>query len=149
MINLEEFITESNRIEGILREPLPVEIKAHKDLLALGEISIGDLGCFVGKIQPGAILRCEPGRDVRVGNYYPPPGGPEIPQRLRTLLEEANDGVSPYHIHLAYENLHPFTDGNGRSGRALWLWQHQGFIMLGFLHQFYYDTLSAGSGRKV
>ncbi len=148
MINLKQFVAESNRIEGILREPLPVEIKAHEDLLALGEISIGDLGHFVSKIQPGAILRCEPGRDVRVGNYIAPPGGPEIPQQLRILLQQANECFSPYHIHLAYENLHPFTDGNGRSGRALWLWQRHGVADLGFLHQFYYDTLSAGSGKS-
>jgi hypothetical protein len=37
----------------------------------------------------------------------------------------------------------PTTDGNGRSGRALWLWCMRGRAPLGFLHQFYYQTLGA------
>ncbi len=63
--------------------------------------------------------------------------------------------LPPYISHVAYENLHPFTDGNGRSGRALWLWQMMHGTMrqvnmardLGFLHTFYYQTLNASDGR--
>ena len=39
-------------------------------------------------------------------------------------------------------------DGNGRSGRALWLWQmvnqHNYDMRLGFLHLWYYQSLQAG-----
>jgi Fic family protein len=42
-------------------------------------------------------------------------------------------------------------DGNGRSGRAIWLWQmlrQEGGAPLGFLHHFYYQTLEAQDVRK-
>ena len=56
--------------------------------------------------------------------------------------------ATPFGIHLRYETLHPFMDGNGRSGRILWAWQmlHHDIapgIRLGFLHAFYYQTLAA------
>jgi len=143
MWTLEDFITESNRIEGINRDPTQEEISAHEVLLANKEITVKDLEAFVSIIQPGAVLRSRPGLDVRVGNYYPPPGGPEIELRLEELLRTAYPVINSYPTHLAYEQLHPFTDGNGRSGRTLWLWQIGGKAPLGFLHSFYYQTLIA------
>jgi len=142
---LKGFIWESNRIEGILRNPTQEEIAAHEILLANKEVTVRDLEAFVSIIQPGAILRRRIGLDVRVGNFYPPIGGPEIELRLEELLQRIhpNRPSNSYQTHLTYEQLHPFTDGNGRSGRALWLWQIGGKAPLGFLHSFYYQTLEA------
>jgi hypothetical protein len=75
-----------------------------------------------------------------VGRHLPPRGGPEIRNHLLDLL--LNDDLSAYEQHVAYEVLHPFTDGNGRSGRALWAWRVRDFP-LGFLHTFYYQTLDS------
>ena len=143
-MTLTKFIEESNRIEGILRPPTDREIAAHENFLALDEITIPDLERFVSYVQPGAELRSKRGMDVRVGNHYPPPGGPNVVERLYRQLVQLND-FSAYDIHIAYEMLHPFTDGNGRSGRALWLWMMGGDAPLGFLHHFYYQTLEAAS----
>ena len=142
---LKGFVWESNRIEGIMRDPTQEEIVAHEVLLVNRELTVKDLEAFVSIIQPGAILRNRVGLDVRVGDFYPPIGGPEIKLRLEKLLYAIRPSrpSDSYQTHLAYEQLHPFTDGNGRSGRALWLWQVGGKAPLGFLHSFYYQTLEA------
>ena len=142
MWTLEDFVRESNWIEGILRDPTEDEIRAHERLVSLDKITVMDLEIFVTLVQPGAVLRSQIGRDVRVGNHIAPRGGPDIEFSLINILDRAGDrGV--YETHLAYEKLHPFTDGNGRSGRALWLWHMGGNAPIGFLHQFYYQTLDA------
>ena len=86
---------------------------------------------------------------VRVGDHIAPPSGPKLMSRLQDLLDRVNrKQVRPHQAHVEYENLHPFSDGNGRSGRALWLWMRQGDAPVGFLRQFYYDTLASSDARK-
>jgi hypothetical protein len=142
--NIEDFVRESNRIEGIARDPTPYEVAATQAFINITFPTTADLEAFVGIVAPGHRLRDKHGLDVRVGNHIAPAGGPEIRQALDTIMWRVADGADSYHpwqCHVDYETLHPFTDGNGRSGRALWLWQMQA-APIGFLHQFYYQTLS-------
>lgn len=149
VLTLNDFVRESNKIEAILREPTPEEVGATSDFLQLAEIKVFDLVSLVGVLQPGAVLRDSVGLNVYVGNHVPPSGGPHIRDHLRSHLGLVNKNMmTPYELHVVYEMLHPFTDGNGRSGRTLWAWQMLHFnilpgIELGFLHAFYYQTLSA------
>ena len=144
-MNIIEQIRESNMIEGIFREPLEREIIAHRQVLALEQIAIDDLEAFVSVYQPNAQLRAGPGMNVTVGAHRPPPGGISIVYRLDDLLTQVNSEIiDPWTAHVRYECLHPFTDGNGRSGRVLWYWmmrKHPKKAELGFLHAFYYQTL--------
>ena len=159
-MDLLDFVRESNRIEGIHRPPSPAEMKAHYQFLALENPTVADLETFVS-IVAGKELRQHHGMNVRVGRHIAPAGGPEMAGTLGFLLDTIKRGMDPYTAHLRYESLHPFMDGNGRSGRALWLWQmlrapgdkwawmvRDGALRIGFLHAFYYQALD-GTNKET
>lgn len=146
MVDLAAFLLESNKIEGIVGAR-PAELDAAEAFLRLPDLSIGDVIRFVAATQPGAVLRDRASLDVCVGDYRPPHGGPAVAHMLASILAWINDSkLTPFEAHRDYESLHPFTDGNGRSGRMIWLWQMlrdgRG-VSLGFLHTWYYQSLAA------
>lgn len=66
---------------------------------------------------------------VRVGKYVPPPPA-EVSGLMLELLEwwnkaatELSPVLSSAIVHYRFESIHPFADGNGRTGRALALWE--------------------------
>ncbi|MEE9499624.1 MAG: Fic family protein [Nitrospinaceae bacterium] len=153
--HLRQFLTESNKIEGIKRprEWMYKEVENAAYFLKGETVTIHGLKDLVRALQPGAKLRDKPGMDVMVGSHFPPRGGPRIAGELETLLDRYLNPnariASPAYIHQWCESLHPFTDGNGRSGRMLWLWQmvNQGHGYRpewGFLRHFYYQSLEHG-----
>jgi len=146
-----DFIRESNRIEGIYHEPTTDEIAAYVHLSGCDKLTVSDIETFVTLTTKqggpyGAVLRRKPGMNVMIGGFLPPPGGPRIEVQLGMLLGDINmhhygHMSLLFEDHIRYEQLHPFSDGNGRSGRAIWWWQNGCDAPIGFLHQFYYSTL--------
>lgn len=94
----------------------------HEDLLKLHAIIASDV------MDQGKAGRY---RDilVRVGRYLPP--APEMVSGLMSELlnwwnQEAtrwSPVLSSAIIHFRFEDIHPFADGNGRTGRTLALWE--------------------------
>lgn len=137
-------------IEGIYRNPTDSELTEHNRFIGIERLSITEIQNFLSVYQPDARLRDKPGMNVAVGKHVPPKGGPEVVHELQKLIDKINSGdIDTYAAHCKYETLHPFTDGNGRSGRAIWYWMMRShtFSTLGFLHAWYYQSLQRVSRR--
>jgi len=137
---------------------LPISVRllcdAHRLLLA---------GARGGGKQPGELRRSQnwiggsrPGRAV----FVPPPPDrvPALLADLERFIHEAEPGLPPLVrialVHVQFETIHPFLDGNGRIGRLLIaaLMEHWGLLpeplmyLSGYLKQNqgeYYRRLSA------
>ncbi len=94
----------------------------HEDILTLHKL-----------IAAGVMDQGEAGRyrqiDVRVGRHNPP-SHQLVSGLMKELLEWWNGRSTAWSpiitsslIHHRFEEIHPFGDGNGRTGRALALWE--------------------------
>lgn len=140
-----EFQKQSNLIEGIV-ETTNKEVSALYKFVHIKKVTVKSLVKLAQIFQPNAELRDKVGMNVRVGNHSPISGGTQVVTELKRILKDI-DKTDSYTLHCEYEMLHPLTDGNGRTGRALWLWKKmremssQGLRPLPFLHSFYYQAL--------
>lgn len=94
----------------------------HRDILTLHKI------LAAGVMDQGDAGRY---RDIQVYvGRYTPPAQQLVSGFMAELLEWWNEHVREWSpvissaiLHYQFENIHPFADGNGRTGRALALWE--------------------------
>ena len=94
----------------------------HADILALHKI-------LAGKVMDQGEAGKYRMIPVRVGKYLPPPPGAvsglmfELLEWWNAAAKKLSPVLSSAILHYRFEAIHPFADGNGRTGRALALWE--------------------------
>jgi Fic family protein len=94
----------------------------HADVLALHRILAGEV---MDQGEAGKYRMIA----VRVGQYRPPPPDAvsglmfELLEWWNTAAKKLSPVLSSAILHYRFEAIHPFADGNGRTGRALALWE--------------------------
>lgn len=93
---------------------------------ALGMSSIEHSPEVADAIKLGQFIELNKNRSglrtcgVRVGSQICPPSH-RVPELLATLWE-SRDIMKPIEFYKAFEQIHPFVDGNGRTGKVLLNW---------------------------
>lgn len=136
-----DFLDQSNRIESeysadalkaakkAWRYARKVEKMSVTDLLEIHRILMADLNPIIaGKLRNGTVWIG--GKMLPFISYV------LLEQELGWVFEQMNDSSEFEYIdsprraeerakanHISYENIHPFFDGNGRTGRILYNWE--------------------------
>lgn len=86
----------------------------------VGPLVLDDALSLGRKIEPITNYHGVRTAQVTVGASVPP--RPEKINRLLVHLFESMDNFSPIEFYKEFELIHPFTDGNGRTGKIILNW---------------------------
>jgi len=105
-------------------QPLSEELLFHWHKLLMQGSSISGVGRW--RIDPGP-MQVVSGSAVNPKVHFEAPPSDQIPEEMNTFINWYNESresicqgpVRSALVHLYFESIHPFDDGNGRIGRAL------------------------------
>jgi hypothetical protein len=114
-------VADSLRRSGETQQPSEAVIAAHRGFLAANEPRVANLEILAAYLAPGATLREGPVTSEPADHYGTVPS---LPDALADLLALTRSGLaSADEAVQLFAMLRPFTMGNGRVARALWLWR--------------------------
>lgn len=149
-----KFLYQSNKIEGVMNtQALHDAIKAYDHLSEYDSLSHENVKetheVLMENRQPdiaGQYRNCQ----VYIGKEMPPSHF-QIKSMLDTLYEKMPDtAVDAIQLHVEFEKIHPFVDGNGRIGRIIYLWYCKDHLEIEPIvwhadhKEGYYDLFSTG-----
>ena len=119
-----------------------------------------------GVFRPGQVYIVNILPDGQEEVAYTPPKSTEVPQKLTELVTWLNGNPEVHPVlkaglfHYQFETIHPFTDGNGRTGRLLTLlqlylsgWDFKKILVLEDYYnrnrKVYYEALQTGPTYKA
>lgn len=118
--NLVEWIRYSNRLANILRQPTEIELAAHRGLLTQNLLRVENFEHFVHHVADGAGWRAS----NTAARAEDEPHIEDLKAALQVVIEGAQSELAPPEgVESIFRMLRPFTDGNGRSARALLMWR--------------------------
>lgn len=126
MVEIIEYFRESNAIEGIQNEEAVDdtiegwEYLREKDQLSHSRIQ--NAHEYILQNRQPKIAGEYRSIQVSIGGRVATPPSEVKPEMDDLLAWSPTDPLEALKWHVAFEQIHPFADGNGRIGRLLYLW---------------------------